>query len=111
MIRIEENLKELVLQKLSFVVDGRVIKEGMVKLYNTKQNFIKFKIENDGQEKDWELTYPYKILKQDSGYLFDYTLSAFCPRTEDVYWKMFMMNRDDSSRLYNNYLFVVPLSS
>jgi hypothetical protein len=101
----------LILQTVSFVLDDKVIKEGRIKIFNTKQNFIKFRLETDGEDKEWELTYPYDIRETGNGYIFDYSLSAFCPRTEDAYWKMFLMDRSDSSKMYNNWLYVIPLNS
>jgi hypothetical protein len=91
------------------VVDNKVIKKGFVKVFNTKQNFIKFRLENDGIIKEWELLYPYKVHQGDD-LVFDYSLSAFCPRTEDSYWRMFMMNKSDASKLHNNYLYVKEIS-
>lgn len=110
-MEIEKQLKELMLQTVSFVLDGKTIKKGKISVFNTKQCFIKFKLDNDGDIKEWELPYPFKFKKIDEGYLFDYCLSAFVPRTEDSYWKMFLMDKSESSRMHNNYLYVIPLSS
>lgn len=111
MIRIEEKLKELVFRNIAFIVDDKVIKQGKVNVFNTKQNFIKFKIEIDGNLKEWELSYPFTIRDVDDGYIFDYCLSAFCPRTEDAYWKMKLMDKSGASKMHNNYLHVVTLSA
>ena len=108
---IEEQLKDLMLQTVSFVLDGKTIRQGKITVFNTKQCFIKFKLEHNGDIKEWELPYPYKFRKTDNGYLFDYCLSAFVPRTEDSYWKMLLMNKSDASRMHNNWLYVYPLSA
>lgn len=110
MNRIEDTLKELIYKNIEFIVDGKVIKQGFVRVFNTKQNFIKFKFEGDGVGKEWELTYPYTIHTGGSSMIFDYCLSAFCPRTEDAYWKMLLMNKSEASKLHNNYLYVRELS-
>jgi hypothetical protein len=111
MTRIEDQLKELMLQNVSFILDGKVIKQGKIKIFNTKQNFIKFKIEHDDEVKEWELTYPFKVTPMDNGFLFDYSLSAFCPRTETAYWKMKLADKSQASKLYDNYLYVTTISS
>lgn len=108
---IEENLKGLVLENVGFVLEGKTIKQGKIRWFNTKQCFIKFKLENDGEIKEWELPYPYKMKPTENGYLLDYCLSAFCPRTEDVYWKMFLMDKTSASKFHNNYLHIMKLSS
>ena len=107
MTRIEEHLKKLIFRDVKFVLNTRTIKEGKIQLFNTKQNFIRFKIEEDGEVKEWELSYPYNIKITENGFIFDYTLSAFCPRTEEVYWKMKAMNKDYVSKFFDNYLYVV----
>ena len=111
MVRIEEQLKDLILKNIDFQIDGKSIKKGKVKIFNTKQFFIKFKLENNGDIKEYELPYPFKVSKISNGYLFDYSLSAFVPRTEEMYWKMLAMNKSEASRLHNNYLYVLTLSS
>ncbi len=107
MERIDNTLKSLIYKNISFVVDGKPIKEGNVRVFNTKQNFIKFKIDHNGNVREWELPYPYRIFHMNGDMVFDYCLSAFCPRTEDSYWKMLMMDKSKSSKLHNNYLFVI----
>lgn len=111
MERMEEQLKELILKNVDFQLDGKTIKKGKIKIFNTKQFFIKFKLENEGAVKEYELPYPFKIKKISNGYLFDYSLSAFIPRTEEMYWKMLLMNKSEASKLHNNYLFVLTLSA
>lgn len=107
MNRIEEYLKNLIFRDVKFVLNSRTIKEGKIQLFNTKQNFIRFKIDENGETKEWELSYPYDIKNTDEGFIFDYSLSAFCPRTEEVYWKMKAMNKENASKFFDNYLYVV----
>lgn len=111
MIKLENQLKNLILEDVEFKIDGKTIKRGKVMVYNTKQFFIKFKLETQGLVRDYEVPYPYKIIKTQNGYIFDYCLSAFIPRTEEVYWKIKTINKKDASKLHENYLFVVALSS
>lgn len=111
MHKLERQLKSLVLKNLEFQLDGKSIKRGKLRIFNTKQFFIKFKLEHNNEVKDFELPYPYNIQKLDNGYLFDYTLSAFIPRTEEVYWKMMCIDKSEASKLHNNYLFILSLSA
>ena len=110
MHKVEEQLKPLMLQTVDFQIDGKSIKRGKIKVFNTKQFFIKFKLESMESVKDFELPYPFKITKLPNGYMFDYSLSAFVPKTEESYWRMRTMNRSEASKLYDNYLFVLTLS-
>lgn len=107
----EENLKELMLKTVDFQLDGKSIKKGKIKVFNTKQFHIKFSMEHEGDIKDFELPYPFKITKCPEGYLFNYALSAFIPRTEEIFWKLKCMNKSESSRLHDNHLYVYTLST
>jgi hypothetical protein len=111
MDKIEEKLKSLVLENVDFVLDGKSIKRGKLKLFNTKQFFIRFKLEYDGELKDWELPYPYKLEQTVDGYVFNYCLSAFCPPTELAFYKMKMVNKNTASKLHDMHLrvFSVPV--
>ena len=111
MIRLEEQLKDIILKTVDFQIDGKSIKRGKVKVYNSKQFFIRFKLENENKIYEYDLPYPFKFFKVDNGYVFDYCLSAFCPKTETMYWKMRAMNKSEASRLHDTYLHVVSLSA
>jgi hypothetical protein len=104
MYKLEFKLKDIILQNVEFKVDNKVIKKGKVKVFNTKQFFIRFKLDNNGIINEYDLPYPFRVEKNNDGYLFDYCLSAFCPRTEELYWKILSLNKDDASKLHNNYL-------
>lgn len=107
MTHIEEKLKPLVLSNLEFVLDGKIIRKGKLKIFNTKQFFINFKINDDDQDKEYKLPYPYRVREENKGLVFDYCLSAFCPRTEELYWKMKAMDKSSASKFHENYLHIV----
>jgi hypothetical protein len=111
MVKLEESLKDIILKNVDFQIDGKSIKKGKVKVYNSKQFFIRFKLEQDNKLIEYDLPYPFKLIKNSRGYVFDYCLSAFCPKTEELYWKMVLMNKSEASRLHNNHLHVITLSS
>lgn len=103
---LETILKTLILKNVEFSVDGKSIKRGKLKIFNTKQFFIKFKLETDTSVKEWELPYPFSVHKTSEGYIFDYCLSAFCPPTELAYYKMKLMDKSEASKIHDTYLFV-----
>lgn len=107
MIELEEKLKVLMLKNIEFQLNGKVYKRGKVKVFNIKQFFIKFKLETPNDIREYELPYPYRVEKLANGFLFDYCLSAFVPKTEESFWKMKTMNTLESSKLHENYLYIV----
>lgn len=112
MHKVEEQLKDLMLQDVEMRVDNKVLRKGKIKVFNTKQFFIKFKIETDTSDiKEYELPYPYRLEKVEDGYLFDYCLSAFIPETEEVFWRMKTVGREKNSKIHDKYLYIISLSS
>jgi hypothetical protein len=111
MHKLEEDLKFLMLKNIEFRINDKLLKKGKVKVFNTKQFFIKFKLENSDEIKEFEIPYPYKVYKNPNGFIFDYCLSAFVPKTEEVYWKMKTFNTTDSSKIHEKYLYILALSS
>lgn len=110
MVKLEQELKDFILKNLEFKLDGKTIKRGKLRVFNTKQFFIKFKLETD-VIKEYELPYPYQWSRTENGIVFDYCLSSFCPKTDELYWRMKMVNSTDSSKIHEKYLFIVALSS
>jgi hypothetical protein len=112
MYKIEDKLKELMLKNVEMRVDNKILRKGKIKVFNTKQFFIKFKLETEHSGiKDYEIPYPYRVQRLENGFLFDYCLSAFIPNTEEVFWKMKTVSREKNSKIHEKYLYIIPLSS
>ena len=112
MHKVEEKLKDLMLDTVEMKVDNKVLRKGKIRVFNTKQFFIKFKRETETSTiKEYELPYPYRIDKINNGFLFDYCLSAFIPDTEEVFWKMKTVTQEKNSKLHEKYLYILSLSS
>jgi len=101
---IENELKELVFKNITFKIDSKVLKSGKLKIFNTSQFFIKFKLLINESEKEYELPYPYKLIKTDGGVIFDYTLSAFYPYKDELYYKILLCDKSGASKIHGRYL-------
>lgn len=106
MNNIEQQLKKCILKTVNFVIDDKSVRSGKIKVFNIKQFFIRFKILTNDIEKEYELPYPYKLIETNNGFIFDYCLSAFCPPSNENYYKMLLYDKSNASKLYNNYLFM-----
>ena len=94
------------MREVSFEINGKVLKKGKVQVFNTKQFFINFEIAQGDDTKEFRVLYPYDYEESENGFRFDYCLSAFCPRTEETYWKMKMTDPSNSSKYHENYLWL-----
>lgn len=104
MEKVEYELKKLVLKNVIFKIDNKILRTGKLKIFNTKQFFIKFKLFNNDIEKDYELPYPYSITNIENGLLFDYSLSAFCPFKDETYYKLLLCDKSNASKIHNRHL-------
>lgn len=109
MFKLEQQLKPIMLSQVEFRVDGKVIKRGKVKVFNAKQFILKFKLDNSGVIKDYEVPYPYRVEETADGFLLDYCLSAFIPPTEESYWKLRTLNKSECSKIHDKYLHIVTV--
>jgi hypothetical protein len=106
MEELEHRLKNIILKSVDFVIDGKVVRSGIVNIFNTKQFFIKFKLENNSNVKEYELPYPYRVIESNEGIMFDYCLSAFCPPGDLAYYKLVLCDKTKASKLHNKYLWI-----
>lgn len=104
--KLEDDLKKVLLRDVEFSINGKTIKKGKVRVFNTKQFFINFVLEDGDNLKEFKVSYPYDYEKTRNGFKFDYCLSAFCPRTEEVYWKMKMTDSSNASKYHENYFWL-----
>ena len=77
-VDLNDTFNDYFFKKFTFVLDGKIIKEGRLKLFSMKGFNLKFFIiDDDNDIKNIELPYPFKFSKNKSSYYFDYRLSAF----------------------------------
>lgn len=69
---------EYFFKKFTFILDGKPIRIGRLKLFNMKGFNLKFfLIDENSDIKNLEIPYPFSFSKTKEGYLFDYRISAF----------------------------------
>lgn len=103
-------LQKFLLQKVIFKCDSKVLKTGKIKLFNIKQYFIRFNIENDkGEIKQLELPYPFIIHDNGDTCTLNYHLSSFTHINKEVITKIKDINTDDSMRMYNKLVQIIPV--
>lgn len=103
-------LQKFLLQKVIFKCDNKILKTGKIKLFNIKQYFIRFNIENDkGEIKQLELPYPFLIHDNETTCTLNYHLTSFTHSNKDVVTKISKINTDDSMRMYNRLVQIIPV--
>lgn len=103
-------LQKFLLQKVIFKCDNKILKTGKIKLFNIKQYFIRFNIENDkGEIKQLELPYPFFVHDNGETCTLNYHLSSFTHGNKEVIYKINNFNTEDSMRVYNKLVQIIPV--
>lgn len=82
---LNEVFNEYFFKKFTFILDNKILKQGRLKLFTMKSFNLKFfLLDEENSIKALEIPYPFKLIKQDNGYIFDYRLKHFklLPDTE-----------------------------
>lgn len=75
---LNETFNKYFFKKISFILDGKIIKEGRLKLFSMKGfNFKFFLIDDNNIIKAIEMPYPFNLIETKNGYIFDYRLDSF----------------------------------
>lgn len=75
-------------KKVTFILDNKVIKEGRLKLFSLKGfNLTFFILDNNNDIKTLEIPYPFELIKEKNGYIFDYRVNNLKLKnpTEQIY--------------------------
>lgn len=104
-------LQNYLLKKVIFKVDNKVLKAGKIKLFNIKQYFIRFNIENDkGEIKQLELPYPFTIKDKDNICTLNYQVSSFCKSsTSRVFKEIKDIENSEMMRIYDRVVNIIPI--
>lgn len=92
--------------------DNKVLKTGKLTLFNIKQYFIRFHIENDKKiNKVFELPYPFSIELDDKGKCtLNYCLSSLCNNHSITMSSLRGMKQNNTHRIYDNRVTITPLT-
>jgi hypothetical protein len=75
---LNETFNSYFYKKVTFLLDNKPIKDGRLKLFTMKGFNLKFfLVDEENLIKNLELPYPFKMVKTDYGYIFDYRLEKF----------------------------------
>lgn len=104
-------LRNVLQSNVNFTINGKVIKSGVVKLFTTKQYFIRFHIDIPGKDiKVYEVPYPYDIHYDEISRTccLNYKLSSLCNNHAET---MHMLRRHTPARTHKLYDSMLEITS
>jgi hypothetical protein len=103
-------LRNLLQSKVVFRCHNKTVKTGTIKLFNIKQYFIKFYIEQDNtkETKILELPYPYEInTDKDNNFSFNYRLSCLTGNIPVQFLSALKKNKS-THKFYDSIITITP---
>lgn len=105
-------LQDFLQSRVTFRCDNKILKTGKLKLFNTKQYFIKFYLETEKSEsKILELPYPFLMKLNDNGTCtLNYHISSLCNNTRPIIDQLKSCKISASHKIYDNIITITPLN-
>jgi len=105
-------LQRLLQMNISIKCDSKVLKAGRLKLFSTKQYFIRFNIETSKKEnKILELPYPYAIHLTDTTCTLNYRLSVLTGSNNNIASKLRSLKTNNTYKMYDNLVVISRVAS
>jgi hypothetical protein len=107
-----KTLQDLLQSKIVIRCENKILKSGKLTLFNIKQYFIRFHIENDKKvNKIFELPYPFNIQINENGVCtLNYKLTSLCNNHQATVINLKTLKQSNSHRIYDNVVTITPLT-
>ncbi len=103
MHNIESKFNYFLQRDVVFSMDNKIIKEGKLILFSQKDYYLIFHLKNsNGDNKKYELPYPFNIDKENNYLMFDYKIESISKNDSELYYRLLSLNKNQVSRFYNN---------
>ena len=105
--------RNLLQSDVEFEVNGKVIKRGVIKLFNVKQYFIKFYIDIPGKDvKVLEIPYPFLVDfdKQEGICTLNYQLTSLCNNHAETVKMLRRLSSPKTHKFYDSIVYIKSLN-
>ena len=103
MDNIEQYFNYFLQRDVVFSFENKIIKEGKLILFSKKDYYIIFYIKNNnGEQKKYEIPYPFNILKEEKYLKISYKLEEISKNNSELYFRLMSLNQKNNSRFYNS---------
>ena len=112
MHNIESKFNYFLQRDVVFSMDNKIIKEGKLILFSQKDYYLIFHLKNsNGDNKKYELPYPFNIDREKNYLTFDYKIESISKNDSELYYRLLSLNKNQVSRFYNNKILMFEKNS
>ena len=104
---IEKHFSKFLLSKITFEINGKVIKKGKLTLIAVKDFHIFFVIQSENSDsKQFIVPLPYDLTSIDQNCLcLDYTIDTLCMGNKNLFFKFKTTSRKKTSRFFDTKMY------
>ena len=104
---VAENFKPYLLEDITIRTDKKVIRRGVLKIFQLKQYFIRLYLEVGDKTKQYEIPYPFATETDGDILTLNYQLSNIM-KSEEVILQTKLVDASSKSKIYNNLVYILP---
>lgn len=101
MEEVENVFKGFLQKNLVFSLDGKILKEGKLFLFNRKDYYLVFYLKINNQDRRFELPYPFDIKLVDNYIQMDYDFYSLSKNDPELYYRLISLNVNIKNRYLN----------
>ena len=102
-----ENFKPFLLKNIVIRTDKKIIRKGILRIFQLKQYFIRLHLDFEGKQKQYEIPYPFTTNLTKDKLTLNYHLSTVM-KDESVIMQTKFLDTSNKSKIYNNLLYILP---
>jgi len=103
---VAENFKPFLLKDIVIRTDKKVIRRGVLKIFQLKQYFIRLYIVVGDKTKQYEIPYPFTTKTENDILTLNYHLSTVM-LSDEVILQTKLVDASNKSRIYNNLVYIL----
>jgi hypothetical protein len=104
--RVLEYIKPYLLSNIVLKTDKKILKRGKLKIFQTKQHYIRLILDVNGSSKMFELPYPYDVHVDGNVTTLNYKLTSFI-KDEDLMLQTKLLDTSHKSKMYDTFVYLL----
>lgn len=103
---VAEKFKPFLLKDIVIRTDKKVLRRGILRIFQLKQYYIRLHLEIDDKQKQYEIPYPFTTHVGEDRLTLNYHLSTVM-KDEDVMLQTKLVDTTGKSKIYNNLVYIL----
>jgi hypothetical protein len=103
---VAEKFKPFLLKNVIIKTDKKILRKGILKIFQLKQYYIRLYLEVGEKTKQYEIPYPFLTHIDDNMLTLNYHLSTIM-KSDEVILQTKLLDTSSKSKIYNNLVYIL----